>query len=61
MLSELGLIMKLKANKDNPDQLAKIYNENKEKMEELKNKFPNWQQYLQPHVLKELKDKGISF
>ena len=59
MLNSLELIIKLIANKDNPDKLADIYNNHSNDLIKLEKKYPNWQSYLKPEVLSELKKKGI--
>ncbi|WP_066633073.1 hypothetical protein [Desulfolucanica intricata] len=59
MFDSLGLIMELIKNKDNPNKLADIYYKHTNELKKLEKKYPNWQSYLKPEVVNELKKKGL--
>ena len=59
MFGNIKLMMDLQRNKDNPDGLAEIFLRHKEDLIQLKNKYPEWRNYLRPEVLAELKKKGL--
>lgn len=59
MFGNLKLLMDLQLNKDNPDRLAEIFQLHRDDLLELKEKYPQWRNYLKPEVLQELQKKGL--
>lgn len=59
MFGDLKIIMELHSYKDNPDKLQELFDNNRDKMLQLKAKYPQWRDYLNPEVLKALKEKGL--
>lgn len=59
MFGDLKLLMDLQANRENPEILVKIYQNNRERLAALKEKYPQWKELLKPEVLQELKRQGV--
>jgi hypothetical protein len=59
----LYLLLKFFRNRENSDKLAEIYYENADMLSELKNRFPDWEnyinQYLSVEIQTQLLAKGV--
>lgn len=59
MFGDLKLLLELQANKDQPTSLIAIFNQNQEKLLELKEKYPQWKSFIKPEVLEVLRREGL--
>ncbi|MDO7786956.1 hypothetical protein [Desulforamulus aquiferis] len=59
MFGDLKLLLELQNNRDDAHKLMEIFYENREKLLNLKEKYPEWQTFLKPEVLETLRSRGI--